>query len=349
LLVTAADGQVVLTNSALDKMVGWSAGELAGRPVDEILPLSGLAAAVAGALACPDQVQVHDLAADHRFFKASITALADRSAVVTLLRDITRETEVDRIKSNFISTVSHELRTPLTSILGFAKLIRRAIDRIMTLTPAKDDNVRQTLEQIDRNLDIVAQEGTRLSSLVADALEMAALDTGEAQWQDEPVDIPLLVRQSLGLVREEAHEKGLTLAAEVPEDLPTLVVDPRRVVQVLSNLLSNAVKFTEQGEITLKVQALAGGTEIHDWQVPPGGGVLVSVRDTGIGVPASEMDKIFTRFYQVSDNLCNKPKGTGLGLAICQEIVHHYQGTIWVESTVGVGSTFCFALPFLER
>jgi signal transduction histidine kinase len=305
--------------------------------------------AIGAALVHPGQVQVHDLAADHRFFKASITALVDRSVVITLLRDITRETEVDRIKSNFISTVSHELRTPLTSILGFAKLIRRAIGRTMALTPPEDDNVRQTLEQVDRNLDIIAQEGARLSSLVADALDMATMDAGEAEWQDAPVDIPLLVWQAVGLIREEAEEKGLTLTVEVPENLPRLMVDPRRIVQVLSNLLSNAVKFTAEGEIALTVQPLAGGTEIHEWQAPGEGAVLTSVRDTGIGIPAAEMDKIFTRFYQVSDMLCNKPKGTGLGLAICQEIVNHYQGAIWVESTVGVGSTFTFTLPALER
>jgi len=349
LLVTREDGSVMLTNPALEKMVEQTAADLAGRPVDEALPLPGLAAAIGAALIHPGQVQVHDLAADHRFFKASITALADRSVVVTLLRDITRETEVDRIKSNFISTVSHELRTPLTSILGFAKLIRRAIGRTMALTPPGDDNVRQTLEQVDRNLDIIAQEGARLSSLVADALDMATMDAGEAEWQDEPVDIPLLVQQALGLVREEVEGKRLVLTVEIAENLPQLMVDPHRIVQVFSNLLSNAVKFTDEGEIALSVQPLAGGAEVHGWQAPGQGAVLASVRDTGIGIPAAEMEKIFTRFYQVSDMLRNKPKGTGLGLAICQEIVNHYQGAIWVESAVGVGSTFTFALPALER
>lgn len=349
LLVTAEDGTVVLTNPALDKMVGRAVGELAGRPADEALPLPGLAAAVAGALARPDQVQVYDLAAEHRFFKASITALADRSAVVTLLRDITRETEVDRVKSNFIATVSHELRTPLTSILGFAKLIHRAVGRVLAPTPPEVENIRQTLEQVDRNLDIITQEGARLSSLVADALDMATMDAGEAQWQDEPIDLPLLIQQTLGLVREEAQLKGLTLTVEVPDNLPRLLADPRRIVQVLNNLLSNAAKFTEEGEIALTVQLLTGGTEVHGWQAPAAGAVLTMVRDTGIGIPANEMDKIFTRFYQVSDMLCNKPKGTGLGLAICQEIIHHYQGAIWAESAVGVGSSLYFTLPVLEE
>lgn len=348
LLVTTADGRILLTNPALDAMVGPADGELGGRPVEEALPLPGLSAAVAESLARPGQVQVYDLAAEHRFFKASITALADRSAVVTLLRDITRETEVDRIKSHFISTVSHELRTPLTSILGFAKLIRRAIARTIALTPPQDENTRQTLEQVDRNLDIIAQEGTRLSSLVADALDIATLDAGETQWQDEPVDIGLLARHATGLAREEAHQKGLALTLELADSLPTLTVDPRRIVQVLSNLLSNAVKFTEQGEVTIAVRPLAGGAEVRGWQAPAGGGVEVLVRDTGIGIPADEMAKIFTRFYQVSDMLCNKPKGTGLGLAICQEIVHHYRGTIWIESTVGEGSTFHVVLPVWE-
>jgi signal transduction histidine kinase len=348
LLVTAEGGRIVLTNPALDAMLGETVANSSGRPADQVLPIPALATAIAEALTHPGQAQVHDLAADHRTFKASITALADRSAVVTLLRDITRETEVDRIKSAFISTVSHELRTPLTSILGFAKLIRRAVSRAMAVSPPQDEGIRQTLEQVDKNLDIIAQEGARLSSLISDALDMAALDSGEAKWQNAPTDILLLVRQAVSLIREELQEKGIALTIAVPDNLPRLVVDPRRIVQVIANLLSNAVKFTEHGEIAVTAQPLAAGTIVHGWQAPVGGAVLVIVRDTGIGIAASELDNIFQRFYQVSDMLCNKPKGTGLGLAICQEIVNHYAGILWVESTVGEGSTFYCALPVLE-
>ncbi len=345
LLVTTDEGRIVLTNPALEGMVGRETSALAGRPVAEALDLPGLASAIGDALARPGHVHVYDLTLGTRYFKASTTALADRSAVVTLLHDITRETEADRVKSAFISTVSHELRTPLTSILGFAKLIRRAIGRAMADNPPPDTAIAQLLAQADRNLDIIAQEGARLSSLVSDTLDVAAFDSGEAQWHDEITSIALLVHQAVGPVREEMQLKGLRLTIDLQDDSAPLLVDPRRIVQVLGNLLSNALKFTDRGEIAITARRLPAGTVVHGWPAPASGAVLVAVSDSGRGIAPEDIERIFQRFFQGGDALCDKPRGTGLGLAICQEIVTHYGGAIWAESTPGVGSTFRFTLP----
>jgi signal transduction histidine kinase len=146
-------------------------------------------------------------------------------------------------------------------------------------------------------------------------------------------------------VRQQAKEKDIALLLQIPRTLQPVQVDPERISQVISNLLANALKFTERGQIIVRVQPLVAGTTVRRWRAPAGGAVQVSVSDTGVGIAPEAMDKLFQRFYQGMYTLQNKPKGTGLGLAICQEIVHHYGGIIWAESTPDVGSTFHFTLP----
>jgi signal transduction histidine kinase len=124
--------------------------------------------------------------------------------------------------------------------------------------------------------------------------------------------------------------------------LPQLYADPKRVAQVLGNLLSNAIKFTTEGSITVAARAIEGDAIYHDWIAPPEGGLLVTVADTGIGITPTTMRRIFQRFSQGGDLLIDKPEGAGLGLTLSREIILHYGGDIWVESTVGKGSTFCF-------
>ncbi len=244
--------------------------------------------------------------------------------------------ELDRMKSQFLSSVSHELRTPLTSVLGFAKLIHRDMCKVFLPLVRDDESLFRRAERIRENIGIIAEEGQRLTRLINDVLDMNKIEEGRMEWHDRDISLYKLAEQAVnGVSGLFASKHGVRLGLELDEGLPRVHADPDRLLQVLFNLLNNAHKFTPQGEVLLAVRRA------------PDGGVLLSVRDTGVGIPSNEHDKIFDSFYQVvrGDTLHAKPRGTGLGLVICKQIVTHYGGRILVESKEGRGSTFTVELP----
>ncbi len=241
--------------------------------------------------------------------------------------------EADAAKSAFLSTVSHELRTPLTSVLGFAKIIKKRLeDRIFPLITSADAKVRQTIDQIGENLKVVVSEGERLTKLIDDVLDLAKIEAGKLEWHMDTVAMADVIDRATAATSSLFHQKGLTLVRDVPGDLPAVVGDADRLLQVVINLISNAVKFTAAGTVTCRAR-------VQD------DGIAVSVIDTGMGIAPTDQPKVFEKFKQVGDTLTDKPKGTGLGLPICREIVEHHGGRIWVESEPGKGSTFTFVLP----
>jgi signal transduction histidine kinase len=241
--------------------------------------------------------------------------------------------DADAAKSAFLSTVSHELRTPLTSVLGFAKIIKKRLDdRIFPLVPTDDKKVVQTMQQVEDNLKVVVSEGERLTKLIDDVLDLAKIEAGKLEWHMTSLTVPEIVERATAATASLFDQKKLPLLKEVGPDLPAVVGDRDRLIQVVINLISNAVKFTDAGTSTCR----AGRR---------GGEIVVSVSDTGMGISPADQPKVFERFKQVGDTLTDKPKGTGLGLPICKEIVEHHGGRIWVESEPGRGSTFGFTLP----
>ena len=243
--------------------------------------------------------------------------------------------EADAAKSAFLSTVSHELRTPLTSVLGFAKIIKKRLDeRIFPAIATDDRKVRQGMQQVQENLEVVVSEGERLTKLIDDVLDLAKIEAGKLEWHMEPIAIADVIDTATAATSSLFHQKPLRLVKELAPDLPAITGDRDRLVQVVINLISNAVKFTDAGTITCRAARRAGSDEI-----------VVSVVDTGMGIAAADQPKVFERFKQVGDTLTDKPKGTGLGLPICREIVEHHGGRVWVESELGKGSTFAFSLP----
>jgi signal transduction histidine kinase/CheY-like chemotaxis protein len=241
--------------------------------------------------------------------------------------------EADAAKSAFLSTVSHELRTPLTSVLGFAKIIKKRLeDRIFPLLTTDDRKVRQTIEQVGENLNVVVSEGERLTKLIDDVLDLAKIEAGKLEWHMETVAMADVIDRATAATSSLFHHKGLALVRDVALDLPPVVGDADRLMQVVINLISNAVKFTAAGSVTCRAR-------LED------DGIAVSVIDTGLGISAADQPKVFEKFKQVGDTLTDKPKGTGLGLPICREIVEHHGGHIWVESEPGKGSTFSFVVP----
>ncbi|MDZ7291176.1 MAG: ATP-binding protein [candidate division KSB1 bacterium] len=236
-------------------------------------------------------------------------------------------------KSDFLSNVSHELRTPLTSVLGFTKIIKNRLeDRLFPLLRNDDHKTQRLVDQVKENLNVVVAEGERLTALIDNVLDLAKIEAGKVEWHMTAVAVPEIVARATAATAALFENTGLKFVRDLNGELPQIVGDQDKLIQVLINLISNAVKFTQKGSVTCRAEHRDGE-------------VVISVSDTGIGIAPEDQPKVFEKFTQVGDTLTDKPKGTGLGLTICKEIVEHHGGRIWVESELGKGSTFSFALP----
>ena len=257
--------------------------------------------------------------------------------VVIIIRDFTKEKEVDRVKTEFISNVSHELRTPLTSILGFTKIIKKKLDKTLlpSLQPADTPQVQKAVKQVKGNIDIIIAEGERLTNLINGVLDVAKMEAGKVDWHMAPISVSAVIERAAASTQSLFEGKEVKFVIEVEEGLQEIQADQDRIIQVLVNLISNASKFTDEGSVTCK--AVRTDNEI-----------IISVVDTGLGIAQEHLGQVFDKFKQVGDTLTDKPKGTGLGLPICKQIVEHHNGKIWAESASGEGSTFSFTLPVTE-
>jgi two-component system, OmpR family, sensor histidine kinase NblS len=249
-------------------------------------------------------------------------SFGERLGFVMILHDITRQAEVDRLKTHFISNVSHELRTPVTTIKSY----------IDTLYHHGQDLDETTYREF---LETVHTETERLKKLVNDILDFARLEEGrvrlEMQWQDVSPVISLTVQS----VKVLAQQKNLTLSTNIESNLPQVYLNSESIERVIRNLLSNAIKYTEDGG---RIRVKAELTNDGQW-------VEVSVEDSGVGIAAEHIPYLFDRFYRV-ENKVHTVKGTGLGLHLVRVAIEEYhQGKVFVESTLGQGSRFGFRLP----
>lgn len=252
---------------------------------------------------------------------------------VILIRDVTVEREVDRMKTDFLNTVSHELRTPLTSVLGFAEMIQEKLeDVIFPVTVQEDRKVKRSVIAVSNNIEIIISEAERLTSLINDVLDIAKMESGRVDWNIQPVDPQVILDRAIAATSSLIERNHLQFIKNIDPHLPVIEVDRDRIIQVIINLISNSVKFTEQGTITCEAKVV----DDH---------LMIAIIDTGIGIAPEDQDKVFERFKQVGDILTNKPKGTGLGLPICKQIIEYHGGKIWVESTLNQGSKFSCLLP----
>jgi PAS domain S-box-containing protein len=334
LLAVTADGAISRVNPALGRMLCVS--PVVGEPADRLHPALG--PLVRAAMAAREGRTADLELPGNRLGSASASPIlseaADRAVgCVVLVRDVTAQRQVDQMKTDFVATVSHELRTPLTSVLGFARLARSRVDRILPHLPESAAKARREAAQVADQLDIIATEGKRLAELVDDVLDLSKMEAGRVEWRRDAVSAADLVERALEATEGLFPGSAVLRVRAVAPDLPAVPCDGDRIVQVLVNLLSNAAKFTERGTITVGARRVASGVEL-------------SVADTGTGIPAADHAAIFERFRQsTSDTLTDKPKGTGLGLTIARHIVEHHGGRIGVESEPGRGSRFAFVLP----
>ncbi|MFQ3573508.1 MAG: ATP-binding protein [Thermodesulfovibrionales bacterium] len=252
---------------------------------------------------------------------------------VILIRDITREKEIDRLKTEFITTVSHELRTPLTSILGFVEISNKKFNEVLVpALPHDDAKIKKSVNTINRNFNTILSEGERITTLINDILDMSKLESGRVIWNFDYINIDDVINTAYKALSSLFEKKGIPCFINTQLGLPTIRADKEKLIQVVINLMSNALKFTEKGKIECKAELI-------------GEDIVVSVKDEGIGIPKDEQENIFEKFKQVGDMITNKPKGTGLGLPISKKIVEAHHGKIWVESEIGKGSTFYFSIP----
>jgi signal transduction histidine kinase/CheY-like chemotaxis protein len=228
-------------------------------------------------------------------------------------------------KSRFLSHVSHEFRTPLNSILALSRLLLDQVDG------------RLNTEQV-RQVGYIRKSAESLTELVNDLLDIAKVEAGKTEVRVAAFEAVELFAGLRGVMKPLQAAAGADLVFDEPSDLPSLYTDEGKVLQILRNLISNALKFTEKGEVRVSTRLSADGDR-----------VLFHVRDTGVGIPPQDQERIFQEFEQVASPLQAKTKGTGLGLPLSRKLAELMGGTLTVESTVGEGATFTLALPFDRR
>lgn len=305
--------QVVFLNRAARRLFNLGDQYLAGRSIFDIIHN-------------PELVQIFNLLPKDFPYQTEIKLpngpVFDVHAVFVVglgiaitLQDITYLKEMDRIKSEFVSTVSHDLRSPLTAVMGYVELL----GRVGPLTEQQKEFIRRVQVSVQN-----------ITALINELLDLGRIEAG-LDTQMELVSPMLMLEDLMQEWRPQVEAKKQTLKLEAPPEIPVLLASPTRLRQMLNNLINNAVKYTPEGGIIRIVVAVQNNQ------------LILQVIDNGPGIPHADQPYIFDKFYRAS-NAANKP-GTGLGLAIVRSIVEGHQGRVWVESTPGEGATFTVVLP----
>jgi signal transduction histidine kinase len=310
-------GRIRMINPAAERILDISAEVFLGRQMSELpgVPLE----------MSSDQIEeMQQLQVEGRTLRAHyapvLSSTNERLGGVVVYHDISREVLADRLKSEFIATASHELRTPLTSIRGYIDLL--LLGTLGPLSQAQNDFLK-----------VVKTNVVRLVELIDDLLDVSRAEAGEMRLRRETVNVAEVLYEAGESLYSQFTARAISLAIDVPEELPPVVADRQRLRQIVVNLVNNACKYTPEGG---RVDVIA----VHD-----GDHVRIDVRDTGVGITPAAQDHIFTPFYRADNPLREQAGGTGLGLSITKTLVDLHGGEIWFESNEGEGSTFSFTLP----
>jgi two-component system NtrC family sensor kinase len=314
-IVVDPDHRILVMNKAAQETFNVQ-GDFIGRSVVEAIEDPKLLALIRepGISVRREEIEV----SDGRIFNAVKSPIRGVGQAV-VMHDISHLKELDRIKSEFVTTVSHDLRSPLTAILGYVELIERA---------------GPTTSQQDEFIYRVKLSVEQITNLVSDLLDLGRIEAGlDSTHEETPISV--LARYAVESMRVPAEAKGLSIELDVEEDLPMVNGDPIRLRQMIGNLLENAVKYTPSGgEVCLEANS-------EDSQI------ILRVLDDGPGIPPSDQPYLFDKFYRASNIPADVP-GTGLGLSIVKSIVDHHNGRIWVDSQMGKGTVFTVVLPALQ-
>ena len=328
LVVVDSKGKVIMINPAAEKLLGVNKKEKIGKNLKDGLKEEQLVSLMNDTpggkhkeielLSQQDETK--------KILRASSAVIEDEKGktvgMVSVLSDITKQKELDNLKSHFVASVSHELRTPLVSI-----------QKSVSLLLSKDagpisETQKQFLSIADRNLK-------RLSNLINDLLDLSKFEAGKMKLVCEPTSISTVINDASETFNTWASTKSITIEKKIHDNLPQTNLDSERIIQVLNNLLGNAIKFTpNNGTITVEASIQSNNQKLK-----------VSVADTGLGIAEKDLAQIFNKFYQARNLGTTNIQGTGLGLSLAKEIVELHGGKIWAESTQNKGSTFIFTLP----
>jgi two-component system phosphate regulon sensor histidine kinase PhoR len=321
-LVTDPAGRVVLSNAALTRLSG---GPAIGRTAVEAIRSAELHEAVDRALAGERAKAVFqlDTGREIRIISAHVAPLPSHTGAIVVMRDVTDVRRLDAVRRDFVANASHELRTPLTAIRGFAETLR--------------DGALEDPRIAKRFVGNIVENSIRLSRLVDDLLELSRSESPDARVELEPIDALAIASKVLSSLEGRASEKGVQLGIEGAAAAEPARGDERALDQVLLNLVDNAIKYTP-----------AGGRAIVRF-VPDPDDVVIEVADTGPGIGASHLPRIFERFYRVDAGRSREQGGTGLGLAIVKHLTSRMDGEISVESRLGHGTVFRVRLARADR
>ncbi len=320
-LVTDAGGRIILANRALREMFLVDRDVIGRAPIDairdaELHELIVQATRERGAVSR----EVHVGGMRPRQVSVYAAPVEDSGAgVVAVFSDVTDLRHLERVRRDFVANVSHELRTPVAAVRG-------AVETLEAGALAHPDEAREFVSIIERH-------ARRLHDIVEDLLELSRIEARQLDLSVEPVAVRDAVEHTIELFRRTAEKKGVKLATSIDDDVPRVLADRRALDHVLSNLVDNAIKYSHEGA-SVTVSARATG---H-------GAVELSVQDTGLGIAAKHLSRIFERFYRVDAGRSRQLGGTGLGLAIVKHLVEALGGTVRVESTLGQGTEFVVEL-----
>lgn len=320
------DGYFQDLNPRWEEALGWTLDELRSRPYIEFVHPDDVEATMKeaarlgqGNFTASFENRYRTRGGDYRWLSWSAIAEPEENLIYAAARDVTPLKEAERIKNQFFGLISHELRTPLTSIVGYTELLR--------------DFERDNLSERGRGfLDVVERNARRQLRLVGDLLTLVRIQTGRFSIEPAPVDLREVVQASVEEAMPAADRRGVRLEVEC-EEIPAFVGDAQRLGQVVGNLLSNALKFTDRGG-EVKVYLRRDHT-----------GAVIEVADTGIGIPADELERLFDRLYRATSATEREIEGLGLGLSIVKAIVEAHRGKVSVASEPGAGTLVRVELP----
>lgn len=318
-IITDNNGQILLTNPAALRILAFPGKEAHGRTFAQVVREHQLVelwelCRQSGI----EQTGTVETTLRNTFLQAVITPLnePEPTRFLVILQDLTHIRRLETIRRDFISNVSHELRTPLASLS-------------LVVETLKDGAIDEP-EAARRFLSYIESELSQFTQMVEELLELSQIESGRVPLHLKSTRVAKLIKKPIKRLAPQAERMNVSVESIIPDDAPPVLADSRRVQQVVMNLLHNAIKFTlTGGNVTIKAEVV--GSEM-----------VISVKDTGLGIPADELSRIFERFYKT--DRARADEGTGLGLAIAKHIVQGHGGRIWAESIEGKGSTFYFTL-----
>lgn len=331
-LLLNRSGTIITVNPALSKLLNLKTEDIVGQNINDknldekikLLCSPAKKGSIADAFVTSEvtlpgentptlQIYTNTIYNDHRH----------KIGEIRVMHDVTQERILERMKDDFVSTISHELRTPLFSIQGFVRLILSG--------DVQDEKTQHEF------LTIIERQANHLSDLVSNLLDLNRLASDALPIDKVPVQISDTINLTVAKLHSLSRKKRVQIKGKLPAKLPLVLGDPQRLEQVFTNLIGNAIKFTPQkGQVLVSAKATSNS-------------IIISIADTGIGIAAEELDRIFGKFYQVEEHSTRSAEGSGLGLHISKQLVRKHQGKIWAESKIGKGSTFFVELPIFKK